>query len=297
MSTDEKFAAVLSVISEHNSVVGGAGKSGYVDPDSLVSKIKAMGGTSDDRLKRMSYEEIAMCLPSVDGVQPVVLAKEIASIFRGSDAQDKPTGTAVGSKKADRMSPSDLVNAFDPEEPSNAVGKRLGSMSRGEKFVVFIEGGRMVDAATTLKLLLEVKAGYPGRDRIQVGQGIRPVYRIGELPDAYADENPLYPGRPLRPDGACDQTGRSWAGIPAEVRQLVYTAVSTGELKVSIDTAHSTIDMALKPDALATLRARYQAAAVKLMELYKVGNPPRLLIPMGSGKGGSLKDGKKVIFE
>ena len=121
---------------------------------------------------------------------------------------------------------------------------------------------------------------------------------MGELPDAIADENPLYKGRPLRPDGTCDQTGRSWDGIPIEIRQLIRIAVNTDDLEVSHENAHNIIDVALKPDASTILRQRYQKAAAEFAKLSKTGNLPKLVIPMralNSG-GGALRDGKRVIL-
>ena len=195
------------------------------------------------------------------------------------------------------MTPAELVAAYDPEEPSNAVGRRLNTMANNEPFVVF-ESGRVVDTITTLKLLLEIKQSrLAGRERIEVNGDIRRVYKIGQLPDLMIEEDPLYPGRPLRPDGTCDQTGRSWAGISMEVRQLIRLAVETNELDVSIESAHNVMDLIMKgEDAAKRLRARYQKAAIKFDELNKCGNLPKLIMSVGQNKRTGLGDGTRVIF-
>jgi hypothetical protein len=109
---------------------------------------------------------------------------------------------------------------------------------------------------------------------------------VGELPENYADENPLYRGRPLRPDGTCDQTNRSWEGVPLEVRQFIAFAAEyhdgidvTG--KGGLDRAHQAMDMALALDALEKLRKRYPEIAIDFDEDKKLGKLPTLQIPLG----------------
>lgn len=293
MSIDEKFLSVRALISEHNTAIGGEGKPGFIDVEKFSVNVKMAGGTTEDRLKRMSYEDILKCLPEFEGgIKPIALAKDVASIFRGKEeSKSRP----VTNRRASLMTPEELIKAFDPEDPDSSIGKRLRILSKGERFIVFASG-RIIDVDTTLKLLDEVKQGFPGREQMKVDGDIKPVYKIGELPDAYADENPLYPGRPLRPDGTCDQTGRSWEGIPLEIRQLVRVAIDVGALKVDIETAHNVIDLALRDDAASQLRIRYQKAAIKFGELHKLGNLPKLRVPMRGRGSGSLRDGKRVIL-
>ena len=298
MGINERFDGAVSVIEEHNSVIGGKNNPGYVDSDEFISRIKSVGGTSEARLKRFSYEEILECMPDVDGRKPNVLAKEIAAIFRGNPEEDRPgQPRPIGSKKAERMTAEELVHAFDPEEYSNAVGKRLQAMSKGEPFIVF-ESGRIVDAGMTQKMLDEVKQGFPGRTKVEVGDLIKQVYRIGQLPDSYAQENPLYPLRPLRPDGTCDQLNRSWDGVSQEVRQLVYLAVAEGELKVDIEAAHNIMDIVIGDStAFKKLSKRYPNAALAFEKHKSMGNLPQLVLamPIGEMKPG-FGGGKKVTF-
>jgi len=306
MSIQDKFDAALAVINEHNTTVGGADKPGYIDPEQFISCVKASGGTTEDRLKAMSHEDILSFLPRTEvgkfAVQPVLVAKAIAGIFRGRDEKNPPDSAEkrpVGSKKAEKMTPRELVEAYDPDEPDNPVGKRLKDISRGEPFVVFADNNNTVDVDNTFKLLMEVKGGYEGRKDIEVGGTIKPVYRVGDKIDAYADENPLYPGRPLRPDGTCDQTGRSWEGVPTELRQLVRVAMQTGELDVTIETAHNILDMVVGSEPMAKLRKRYRDASVKFDELKRVGNLPKLTISLAKEAGEARRPfakGKQVVW-
>lgn len=298
----EKVDAALAVIAEHNDAIGGNANPGYVDPTKFINCVKATGGTSADRLSQLSHEDILECLPTVPetNVKPRILAKAIAAVFRSKEVdptlpvEDKKR--PVSAKKADRMTPRELVEAFDPEDYNNPVGSRLAVVSKGEPFIVYTDA-RAVDVETTLKLLMEVKQGYKGREDVDVAGGVKKVYKLGDLPENYADENPLYRNRPLRPDGTCDQTGRSWEGIPLNVRQMVRVAMDEGELNVSLEQAHNTLDLVMQPEAFNKLRQRYRKSAIAFDEQAKTGSLPTLKIELGGSEGGSpFEGGKRVVW-
>lgn len=288
MSIQEMYDAALAVINEHNSVIG-QGKPGFIDPDKSLSSIKAAGGTTVDRLKSLSYEDILSCMPALynnDGVtvKPIAIAKDIAKIFRGKE-DAKVENRPVSAKKAEKMTLLELVQNYDPEE-DNLVSKRLKEVSRNEPFIVF-SSGRTVDIDTTLKLLQEVKQGYEGRQNTDVNGEPKEVYVVGGLPDNFVDENPLYRNRPLRPDGTCDQTGRSWNGVDMKVRQLIRLAIETDELTVSIEKAHDVLDLVMSDSPWNKLVGRYRKAAVEFKRLEGMGKLPMLKLVLKKDKGGS----------
>jgi hypothetical protein len=300
MSVQEMYDAALAVVAEHNSVVG-QGNPGYVDPNQFAERLKASGGTSVDRLKALSYEDIVAAMPShLGGVKPVALAKDIAKIFRGKEeVANTSQGRPISAKKADKMSLKELVENYDPEEAENPVGKRLKEISRGQKFIVY-SSGRTVDVDTTFKLLDEVKKGFPERDSIEINGEIMEVHPVGALPDNFVDENPLYRDRPLRPDGTCDQTNRSWNGVPTRVRQLIRVAMDIGDLKnLSIERVHDIMDMVVEGNAFEKFSKRYQDAAVEFKKREGVGNLPTLKLVLkvekGAGRANRPFDGAKKV--
>lgn len=315
MTVQEMFDAALAVVNEHNSVIQvgekeGSGKlnPGYLDPNKFLANIKATGGTTADRLKALSYEDILSCMPqvvTVEGyvVKPIAIAKDIAKIFRGKEDSISSNHEArpVSAKKADKMTMRELVEAYDPEESENPVGKRLKDVSRGEKFIVFAIG-RTLDIDTTVKLLQEVKQGYEGRENIDVNGEIKEVHPVGALPDNFVDENPLYRGRPLRPDGTCDQTNRSWNGVPTRVRQFIRIAMDVGALKdISFERVHDIMDMVMDGAAFEKLAKRYPSAAVELKKLEGIGKLPTLKLVLKKDKGAGrsnrpFDNAKKVMW-
>ena len=304
MSIQDKFDAVRVLLEEHNRTLGTVEDKanppvGFIDADKLINFLKIAGATTEDRLKGLSYEEIAEFLPTYEGRKSTIIAKEIGKIFRGKEESSSLSASSerrpIKPAKAEKMTVRELVENFDPENSENAVGKHLAAIAKGQPFIVYVTG-RLVDVTATLKLLEEVKQGYPGRDNFKVDETIKRVYRIGELPDNYADENPIYTGRPLRPDGTCDQTNRSWMGVSLGVRQLVKLVVHS-LINVSINDAHTIMDMAMGEDALNKLKNRYRAAAIKFDELAATGNLPTLKIALGvplKGAARPFEDGAKV---
>jgi hypothetical protein len=312
MTLQDKFEAALAVLAEHNTAIGGVSKSGYVDPDQFISNLKALGATTEDRLKSLSYEDILEAFPPVEAfppgsgayvIKPKLIAKDIAKIFRGwnetpvFDSSPRP----ISSKKASQMTILELIQSFDPEDPTGPVGTRLSQIAKGHAFIVY-ESGRIIDVDSTCKLLQEIKQGFPGREDFVVNGKPVPVFKVGELPNNFADENPLYVGRPLRPDGTCDQTGRSWEGVELEVRQLIR--IATQGSHVSFDDAHKFLDLALGDDPMKTIRNRYRTASLQFDNLAATGNLPTLKITLGSvegskGKGNNPRpfgDGKQVVW-
>lgn len=315
MVVQDKLDAVRVLLEEHNAVVQPPGCASNPDPDGYVdivkffANLKAIGATTEDRMKGLSWEDILECFPP-SNMKPKLLAKDIAKVFRGNAPVDfgghplKDMFHSDGSpksKKADRMSPRELVEALDPENADDAVGKRLATMSKGKPFIVF-ETGRFVDVDSTHKLLMEVKQGYDGRESLTVNGQVKPVYQLGELPDNFADENPLYPNRPLRPDGTCDQTNRSWEGVPLEMRQLIRVAIMLDGGRVAIEQAHALLDATMVPNAMAEFRLRNHQASIKFDEMQQTGKLPTLKIALGGVEGGAgnsprpFSEGKKVVW-
>jgi hypothetical protein len=316
MSYQEKLDAALALIREHNDAVG-EGNPGYVDEEKFIQSLKAFGSTAEDDLKGLSWAQILKVIaPALtkdpDMPEPEGLAKKIATSWRPpKDGQapsegDAPAPAYVSAKKARRMSPRELIEAFDPEEPDSDVGKRLRSLSKGQPFLVYSQG-RVVDVEASLTLLLEVKQNFPPR---KTYEGKR-VYNIGDLPDAYAEENPLYPGRPLRPDGSCDQLNRSWAGISTEIRQFVRVMLECRVYTVScLEDGHYILDLIVNnDDPLKTLRERYQDATVEFDDRQKRNDLPNLLVTLTpsapdpvdysdgvKGTPGPFEDGKRVAW-
>ena len=202
-----------------------------MDIEQFKSQLVKLGGIDDAVLKLCTAAD----LQSVG--LPVLVARQVEAVFKGDSTS---SDGYVSDKSAARMRWEELLARYNPEE-DNAISKKLKEVSSGQPFIVYVDGNVDVEASTTL--LKELKKGFPPR-KVYVKDG-KPCHicKVGEVLNQLLDENPLYPGRALRPDGTCDQTNRSWAGTTLKVRQLIYLAVARGELKVTLDKAHDVLDI------------------------------------------------------
>lgn len=270
MSYDQKLLEVRKCIENFNAENSdGDG----VNVDSFLKNLKKIGGINLDTLRLATFEDIEDC-----GC-PRILARQVAGILRQTTMIKD--SAYVGGKGAKRMSARELLEHYDPKDGENAVGKRLTELSKGQKFIIMVNGKVNVDLS--LQLLEEIRSGHPGRQFYQIDGRPVPVYGVGESVGEFADESPLYPGRALRPDGTDDQLNRSWDGVSTTVRQLLRIAVhETREVALSHDKAHDLLDSALDPDAEKKLRRRYPKASMKLDEAIANGDAPKLRVRLGA---------------
>jgi len=275
MSYSSKIQSAKTIIENHNQ-----NATKKVDFEEFRQKLEEMGGTTEGTLSQCKWEDLERL-----GV-PTLIAREIAKAFRQSDLGDVGPSAYVSPKKAEMMTVSELLERYDPSDVENAVGQRLLKTSRGKKCIVFLPDGR-VNVEKSNSLFTDIKKGYPEQTIVQVNGIPAQVYCVGENPSAYAEENPLYPGQPLRSDGTCGQTLREWTSVPLAVRQLFSIArTQTGELKIdSIDDAHDAIDLAISDQAEKKIRQRYKNASVLFDQMQREGTLPLLRIPLSRTDG------------
>ena len=206
------------------------------------------------------------------------MAKQMAALFRAKPISSltRPILTAA---RVANMSPGELIAAYDPKNHDSLVGARLAIMSKGHCFLVISDDGT-VDQASSEPFLVELIGGFPPRQFAGIGGRVTPLFPIGPIASV-VDENPFYPGMPLRPDGTCDKTHLSWATVPLSTRQfarLVRGVIGGG---FQIGDAHYVFDYASKGmDALA---ARYPEVSRTFNELAELAQLPPLKMRMGGG--------------
>lgn len=280
MSYDQKIESARKVIDEHN---GNVDKEDQIDFAEFTKKLRKDGGSSDEALKAVSWEDLQKCgLPSI-------MARRLTYLFRKDGDGEGGKSTYISEKKVLGLSHKELVERYNPKDVKNPVGKRLRDLSDGKKCVVFNDDSK-VNVEETVKLLEDIINGLPEVATAFVCNRPFPVYSIGERSDFYVEENPIYPERPLRSNETCDQTGRSWQGVATDIRQLLYMAINTCELEiVTVSDAHDILDRVLSKDSdLNYFRARYPEASKSFDEKSKMGQLPLLKIKIGEkGSAGS----------
>jgi hypothetical protein len=311
-SVQTLYDRALVVIKDHNENLADEVTSetpGYINPDSFIQCLRASGGTSDDRLKKLKHEDILQCLPETNGVKPTIIAKEIAGVFRGyaerEQKHDDVLPRQISKSKANKMTLRELLECYDPKDSNNSVAKRLKEISRSEPFIVFNKSGS-VNIDASVKLLQEIRDGYNGREHYNVDGSIFKVYKVGEYENNNVEENPIYRGRPLRPDGTCDILNRKWEGIPKEIRQFIAFALKHPDgpnVGSDVDKGHMLFDLAKagaeQANAKLALYERYPSVAIDFDRAMTLNELPSLMIPLEEARknissGNPFENGVKV---
>jgi len=272
MSHKDKLASARSLIEQFNTAAPDDKK---IDVTRFFKRLEESGGVSEEVLCECTWEDIE------EFGAPRLLAKRIATVFRAvTKTEDQPS--YVSEKKAVRMEDRELVAAYSPASVDSPVANELHKRSTGKRFLFIDDSKVNVDAS--VEELAASKLGHAERDVALAGGKTYTLRRVKDRPPTLADENPIYKGRALRPDGTCDQTNRSWQNVSQDVRQLVCIAIyDTGEAKVNnIDAANDLMDRAIAPNADDILRRRYVRTAARFDELKKLGELPKLRVVFGA---------------
>lgn len=271
MSYDQKIESARKVIDEHNSNADNA-----IVFEDFLKKLKDAGGSSEEALKAASWEDLQEC-----GI-PKIMARRLTYLFRQEGDGTTTKSAYISEKKVAGLSNKELLERYNPKDVKNPVGKRLKDLSNGYPFIVFGNDNKvLVDAS--VRLLEDLVNGLPAVATSFVDGRPLPVYGVGNRPDFYVEENPIYPGRILRSNETCDQIGRSWQGVSTDVRQLLYLAIETNELDIkTVSDAHDILDrVLLKDSSIDSFRARYPEASKIFDEKSKIGQLPLLKIKVG----------------
>ena len=237
-------------------------------------KLAELGGADVASLRLVSWEDLQEI-----GI-PRLRARQIAEIFREEDRESN--AQVLTAETASAASDEVLVGAYDPKRATNPVGLELRQRSEDRPFVVFDRDGG-VHRKATLQLLSELLEGDAAREHYQLGGHPVAVYRVGQRPDATADEHPLFTGRALRRDGS-DELDLNWTTLRLEVRILLRLAVQGSELHVrDNDHVHEIFDRTTGygDEAAAKLRQRYPMASTRYDELDGRGELPSLKVSKG----------------
>ena len=292
MSYDQKIQSLQKVIEDHNS-----NADVKVDFEGFLKKLRDLGGTSDLALKSISWEDLERC------GAPIVMARALARLFRKDSDDNGGKSAYISPKKAATLSFKELLERYNPRDSKSSVGKRLKDLSDGKPCIVFGDDNEVIVGAS-LKLLEDLIEGLPAMDTAFVEERPRDIFKIGDRPDFFTVENPLYPGEALRSEETCTHTGRSWKGVDIKKRQLLWIAIEkSGELSIDVPAdAIDVLDRVIKKECtLGKLRGRYPQASKMYDEDSKIGKLPLLKISMaGAAKSGSGRGnnpfGKNITY-
>jgi hypothetical protein len=284
MSYQDKLAQIRTLVDSYNTAI--EEDDGRIDFDAFLKKLKKKGVIDEATLAYAKFELFEDC-----GL-PRIQSEMAATISRASSAPNGTDKQYISAKKAERMNVRELVEAYDPKDTlGSAVTTRLKAITEGRKVVGF-NTDQSVNVAATVALINEKIDGMKPRETYEVDGKPQPLFAIGERRGDFLDENPIFAGEALRPDGTCQHTDRSWQGVLLPLRQLIYIAfhVTHEAPQVDEENMHWVLDYieSTRERAESMLRKRWKKASVYLDEKIAEGQPPLLRIRL-SGLSVSVK--------
>lgn len=282
MSYEEKLERASKVLEEYNNAV--TKKSRQICPEDFISNLKGAGGINEELLSQATWEDIEACGPATMPL-PRLLSKKIAEIFR--ERPQKEGGRKfITARRSEEMSLQELFASYNPKEPNDNVGKRLSDLSAGKPCVVFGANG-LVDVSTSASLLEEIMDGFEPRETTIVENVPQRILKIGDRPASKVDENPLFPGQPLRgSDLVCHLTHRPWVNVPQDIRVFLRVALECGEIKIDYPgRVHDIFDLLgdkTEEEINKVLWQRYPNSKIRYDELAEDDNLPKLKLKKNS---------------
>lgn len=256
------------------------------DFDSRIGISKSRGGTQalddDEVLKFGDFREAFKEKPIA------VLRMAFKSLREGkAAAQAEQPGTgdarteqlkALGLKvKLEDASPAVLLPLYDPNQPSDPVTTALKKRFGDKPVVAFKEDGT-VALEESLRNISDIEQGFPEVDAIQVDGKLARLWPVGRRPDTVVEEDPLFPGKPLR-SGYSTVNNRNWSKITLDMRQLCRIVVERGEINVENREA---VLRLMERASDGDLGEAYPEAELEFRERKKKDTLPRLKVELGS---------------
>ncbi len=122
----------------------------------------------------------------------------------------------------------DLIKYYDPR-CKNKVYSVLKERYGDKPVIVFNSETDLIDVEETINYIYDHENGQGNETTHMVGNEIVELYKIGEIPNQIVDEDPAFPGVPLRKNRSTVNRV-SWDGINIETRQFFRILVNRKDI-------------------------------------------------------------------
>jgi len=123
---------------------------------------------------------------------------------------------------------AELLPYYNPKK-QNRIFKVLQDMFGDKAVIAFKPDSKEIAIEETSNYITDVQDGLPEEDAIDVDGELVKLFPIGRMPDEVVDEDPLFPGQPLKRDRSIINR-INWSGISKDVRQFVRLLVDSKEI-------------------------------------------------------------------
>jgi hypothetical protein len=205
--------------------------------------------------------------------EPQVLMESTADTD-GRAALLKSLGLKVRLEDADT---SVLLKLYLPDKPSDPVTTALKKRFQERPVIAFHDDGTVAEIES-LQYVSDLEQGYPARDSIMVDSKLTKLWPVGIKPSQMVDEDPLFPGQPLR-NGYSLVNHRNWSKVITGQRQLCRIIVERGDID---PTNQDAVLRLLERAEAQSLDQTYLEASLEFRERFKRDALPKLKVELGS---------------
>lgn len=180
---------------------------------------------------------------------------------------------------------ADLFNLYNPKLKDDPITQELKKRYGEKAVVLFKPGTNQVAVNETIGYVSDLDLGFiTEQETVMVnGELIRPV-PIGHIPDQVLDEDPLFPGSPLRNQRSI-VNHRDWTNVTHECRQFCRIIVDRNEIDPNdTQSVVNLLKMATGPNAMDGLIEMWPGVRLAMKELETDGDLPKLKIRPGLKK-------------
>jgi len=217
-----------------------------IEPEDVVKALKELGVEQEPAgLEMLSDDSISPFgdLMKVFGDArqiPIAKVRLAAKYLRGpkespkTDTLDpelvelkKKYGIKLKMKDAD---PADLLQHYHPDKPNHPVTQALKArFGTSQAVIVFNPESKIVDIDETANYMSDLEQGFPEQNTVESDGVLVRLYPIGKIPNQMIDEDPLFPGQPLKRERSIVNRV-NWTNIDEETRKFCRLVVDNEEI-------------------------------------------------------------------
>jgi len=186
--------------------------------------------------------------------------------------------------KLDDLGETELIPLYNPTK-KNAIYNTLIKRFNDKKVIAFKPDSNIVAVEETINYITDLNDGYPEEDSIEVDGELVRLYPVGVLPDQTVEEDPLFPGSPLK-RGRSLNNRINWSSVNHETRQLFRILLNEKE----IDPNDRVRISELVKQHVSSLKELFQDAYLVFKELKKKDELPKLVMPIDEATTSKLNN-------
>lgn len=173
-----------------------------------------------------------------------------------------------------------LLKLYVPGKPNDPVTVALKKRFGDKPMIAFKDDGS-VAIEETAQYAADREQGFPAQLAVMVGIKLATLWAVGVKPDTIVDEDPLYPGLPLR-NYCSTVNNRNWTRVNLPNRQLCRIILERGEIDVNNKEAVLRLLERAQAD---TLSEAYPEADLDFRQRKQHDTLPKLKVVLGSSEG------------